>query len=66
MTQDLPRHVFANAAICARSKDRRLCKQILPPPYLTSDGLIATDRRSHLDRRASWLREYSLDIGLYG
>lgn len=66
MTQELSTHVFANAAICSRARDRRLCKNIQPPPYQTIDGLITADRRSHLDRRASWLREYSLDLALHG
>jgi hypothetical protein len=61
MTQSLSRQVFANAGVCNRAGDRRLCKNV-PPPYRTIDGLVTVDRRSLLDRRSSWLREYSLDL----
>lgn len=63
MTQDLPTPSVPYASVCKRATDRRACKQILPPPYPSMDGLITTDRRSYLDRRASWLREFFLDIG---
>lgn len=63
MTQNLARQVFANAGVCSRARDRRLCKNT-QPPYQTIDGLVTVDRRTCLDRRSSWLREYSLDVDL--
>lgn len=43
-----------------RSGDRRAPGKLAPPPYQTSAGLVHVDRRSPFDRRAEWLREYSL------
>ena len=44
-----------------RRADRRVCTHISPPPYETRDGRVMTDRRSAFDRRASWIREFSLE-----
>jgi len=49
------------AVLQRRRADRRRCTQISPPPYETSCGKVLTDRRSTIDRRASWIREFSLD-----
>jgi hypothetical protein len=59
-------HVFGSAEACQRAGDRRSGKPMTPPPYQTIDGLILVDRRSQQDRRASWLREFSLDFGFSG
>ena len=49
-------------AVCQKRRaDRRVCTQIAPPPYETRDGMVLTDRRSSFDRRASWIREFSLE-----
>jgi hypothetical protein len=32
-----------------------------PPPYLTADGPIEADRRSYLDRRSAWIRDYVIN-----
>jgi hypothetical protein len=44
-----------------RGADRRVCTQLAPPPYHTRDGKVLNDRRSAFDRRATWIRECSLD-----
>lgn len=44
-----------------RRAERRVCTQVAPPPYETRDGRVMNDRRSAIDRRASWIREYSLE-----
>ncbi len=41
--------------------DRRRAKCLLPAPYRTADGLIDSDRRSYLDRRSAWIREYLIN-----
>ena len=46
----------------ARGSDRRTCAATKQPPYTTREGLVEYDRRSPFDRRASWLREYSIDV----
>ncbi|PKO48146.1 MAG: hypothetical protein CVU31_07125 [Betaproteobacteria bacterium HGW-Betaproteobacteria-4] len=54
-------NTMSEAALQRRRADRRRCTQISPPPYETSSGKVFTDRRSAIDRRASWIREFSLD-----
>ena len=49
------------AAHQQRRAERRTSKAVAPPPYETSNGMVLTDRRSSLDRRASWIREFSLE-----
>lgn len=44
-----------------RRAERRASKAVAPPPYETRDGIVLTDRRSSLDRRASWIREFFLE-----
>lgn len=53
---------MSEAALQKRRADRRLCTQIAPPPYETRHGRVLKDRRSAIDRRASWIREFSLDV----
>lgn len=45
-----------------RGKDRRTRTSIEPPPFMTREGLIVVERRSPFDRRATWVREFSLDV----
>jgi hypothetical protein len=52
---------MSEAAYQPRRADRRVCTHILPPPYETRVGRVLTDRRSAMDRRASWIREFSLE-----
>lgn len=47
-----------------RGVDRRSRNGIEPPPFMTRAGLVAVERRSFFDRRASWVREFSIDIPL--
>lgn len=44
-----------------RQAERRVRTHIEPPPYETCDGEMQTDRRSTFDRRATWIREFSLE-----
>lgn len=44
-----------------RASDRRESQQPCSPPYLTGDGLVLVDRRSHLERRSCWIRALALD-----
>lgn len=53
------RHPFDHAD---RGDERRVDSQIQPPPFTTPDGKIDTDRRQLIDRRAEWIREFSLEI----
>lgn len=46
-----------------RGPDRRACKLMRPPPYQTREGIVTVDRRSQIDRRANWIREYALNGG---
>lgn len=48
------------------NSDRRVQSRMSPPPYLTASGEISVDRRSCFDRRATWIREFSMtsDDGL--
>ena len=57
------RHARPEFGSGIRSGDRRACKQIQPPPYATAEGVVTVDRRSHVDRRAAWVREFSLELG---
>lgn len=45
-----------------RGRDRRSRTRIEPPPFMTRNGWVKVERRSPFDRRATWLREFSLDI----
>jgi len=44
-----------------RRPDRRCGQCLQPPPYLTAEGVVEIDRRSHLDRRSAWIRGYILN-----
>lgn len=44
-----------------RRLDRRCRQRLQPPPYLTAEGMVDIDRRSHLDRRSAWIRDYILN-----
>jgi hypothetical protein len=44
-----------------RRTERRSTTRIAPPPYYTREGKVLTDRRSLTDRRATWIREFSLE-----
>lgn len=57
---------MSDAKCQKRGADRRVSTHISPPPYETRDGVVLTDRRSAIDRRASWIREYSLETSLGG
>ncbi len=46
-----------------RGSDRRDGSRVGPPPYYTREGKILQDRRSHFDRRGTWIRGFSLDTG---
>ena len=52
---------MSDAAHQQRRADRRVCKYVAPPPYETREGQVMNDRRSAIDRRASWIREFSLE-----
>ena len=52
---------MSDAAHQQRCAERRVNTHIKPPPYETRDGLVLIDRRSTFDRRASWIREFSLE-----
>lgn len=45
-----------------RGIDRRSRTGIEPPPFMTREGLVEVERRSPFDRRATWLREFSIDL----
>lgn len=63
MTQkDTPDH-SARWVRPPRGTERRLRTRIAPPPYPTSEGLVLLDRRSYIDRRSTWIRDYSIDNG---
>jgi hypothetical protein len=34
-----------------------------PPPYRTAEGIVLLDRRSYIDRRSSWIRDFSIEPG---
>lgn len=45
----------------SRGKDRRGVTRISPPPFYTREGKVLVERRSPCERRATWIREFSLD-----
>ena len=49
-----------SAGYRVRGRDRRIGTG--QPPFMTCDGLVDHDRRSPFDRRATWLREFSIDV----
>ena len=46
-----------------RGADRRCNILVSSPPFYTREGKILSERRSPIDRRANWIREFSLDSG---
>lgn len=46
-----------------RGTDRRCNTLVSSPPFYTREGKILSERRSPIDRRANWIREFSLDSG---
>lgn len=61
MTQNGSPEHFPPIFAFVRGPDRRHCTTVNPPPYLTLAGLILRDRRSHLDRRAAWIKNFWID-----
>lgn len=49
-----------------RGNDRRCNTLVSLPPFYSREGKILTERRSPLDRRANWIREFSLDTADHG
>jgi len=45
-----------------RGAERRVRSEMAPAPFSAAEGLVADDRRTHVDRRAAWLREYTLKL----
>ena len=45
-----------------RGWDRRTRNGVEPPPFMTREGLVEVERRSPFDRRATWLREFAIDL----
>ncbi len=61
MTQQGSRENSAPRAYRPLRVDRRCRQRLQPPPYLTADGPIEADRRSYLDRRSAWIRDYVIN-----
>jgi len=66
MAQDFRQQVAATAGGCKRVGDRRSGWVCSPPPYQSIDGLILHDRRSYRDRRATWVRDFSIATEISG
>ena len=43
-----------------RGTDRRSNTLVSLPPFYSREGKILAERRSPMDRRANWIREFSL------
>jgi hypothetical protein len=41
--------------------DRRQRRSLLPAPYRTEQGVVDADRRTYLDRRSAWIRDFCID-----
>lgn len=50
------------ALILHRGDDRRRSENLAAPPFLTSEGMVLVDRRSHIERRSCWIRHFHLDV----
>jgi len=44
-----------------RGADRRRNTVVSLPPFYGCEGKILAERRSPMDRRANWIREFSID-----
>ncbi|HEX6734756.1 MAG TPA: hypothetical protein VF096_08075 [Azonexus sp.] len=60
MTQEGSQSGASGRTYRPRLAERRCRGGLLPPPYRTADGLVEYDRRSHLDRRSAWIRNYTI------
>ena len=59
MTQDQSPNRRAPAEFLPRGADRRR-HELSPPPYHAAEGLVLHDRRSPVDRRATWIKPFRL------
>ncbi len=60
MTQDHPSHHRTSSDFQPRGADRRRHNVLSPPPYHAAEGLVLVDRRSPVDRRATWIKPFRL------
>lgn len=63
MTQNGSQEGSGQAKNRSRRDDRRCRSRVSPPPYPTSEGEVQTDRRSYLDRRSTWIRDFFIEHG---
>lgn len=61
MTQEGSRDGLVGRPYRPRLAERRCRRGLQPLPYRTADGQIDSDRRSYLDRRAAWIRDYVIN-----
>lgn len=61
MTQSDSEDHVERSKMPSRGIERRCRKQISPPPYQTREGTVQSDRRSHMDRRSSWIRDFFIE-----
>ena len=43
-----------------RKADRRINRELSRSPFETAAGVVAVDRRSHVEKRANWIGEFVL------
>lgn len=60
MTQDHSSDRRESPDLQPRGADRRRQNLLSPPPYQAAEGLVFLDRRSPVDRRASWIKHFEL------
>ncbi len=60
MNQDHSPDRRASPDLQPRGADRRRRNLLSPPPYQAAEGLVFLDRRSPVDRRASWIKDFAL------
>lgn len=63
MTQEASKDHSVRWVRPARGTERRLRTRMSPPPYRTTEGIVLLDRRSYIDRRSSWIRDFSIEPG---
>ncbi len=63
MTPNQPSTSSPPDFVLKRGSDRRSSNHISSPPYVTGEGLVLVDRRSHLERRSCWIRGFTIDGG---